>query len=219
MYQFCIFDLDGTLLDTTRALQKATNLTMARFGLGPLTMDQIKSIVGDGYKKQMERALKLCGDEGLRRYEEALAVYMEVFGENCMYQVAPYEGIRELLKAISENGMKAAVFSNKPHAQTVENITGIFGKDAFAVIRGQQEDTPKKPDPAGVFAIMKELGAAPENCLYFGDTGTDMQTGKNAGIDTVGVLWGFRGREELEQYFPEYIITRPEEGIRIFCKK
>ncbi len=217
MYKYCIFDLDGTLLDTTRALQKATNLTMERFGLGPLTEAQIKRIVGDGYKKQMERALKLCGDTKLKHYEEALSVYMEIFGENCMYQVTPYEGVWELLKAIRENEMKAAVFSNKPHVQTVENITGIFGKDVFAVIRGQKEGTPKKPDPTGVFAIMEELGAAPENCLYFGDTGTDMQTGKNAGIDTVGVLWGFREREELEQFSPKYIISRPEEGIGIFC--
>lgn len=215
MYKCCIFDLDGTLLNTVKALQKATNLTMERFGLGELSEEQIKSIVGDGYKTQMERALKLCGDKELIHYEEALTAYMEIFGKHCMYQVAPYDGILTLLQKIREKGLKTAVFSNKPHAQTVENITGLFGRDAFDAVRGQQEGIPKKPAPDGVFCIMEELGVKPEECLYFGDTGTDMQTGKNAGLDTVGVLWGFRGREELESYSPEYLIEKPEEAIRI----
>ena len=139
MYKCCIFDLDGTLLNTIKALQKATNLTMERFGLGPLSEEQIQSIVGDGYKMQMERALKLCGDKDLIHYEEALPAYMEIFGKHCMYQVAPYDGILQLLQAIKERRMKAAVFSNKPHAQTVENITGIFGSGMFDLVRGQQE--------------------------------------------------------------------------------
>ncbi len=215
MYKCCIFDLDGTLLNTVKALQKATNLTMERFGLGELSEEQIKSIVGDGYKTQMERALKLCGDKELIHYEEALTAYMEIFGKHCMYQVAPYDGILTLLQKIREKGLKTAVFSNKPHAQTVENITGLFGREAFDTVRGQQEGIPKKPAPDGVFLIMKELGVKPEECLYFGDTGTDMQTGKNAGLDTVGVLWGFRRREELESYSPRYLIEKPEEAIRI----
>lgn len=213
MYKCCIFDLDGTLLNTIKALQKATNLTMERFGLGPLSEDQIQSIVGDGYKMQMERALKLCGDKDLVHYEEALPAYMEIFGKHCMYQVAPYDGILQLLQAIKERHIKAAVFSNKPHVQTVENITGIFGNGMFDLVRGQQEGVPKKPDPTGVYLIMEELGVTLGECLYFGDTGTDMQTGKNAGLDTVGVLWGFRKREELEQFSPEYLIETPQEAI------
>ncbi|MGI5945771.1 MAG: HAD family hydrolase [Lachnospiraceae bacterium] len=213
MYKCCIFDLDGTLLNTIKALQKATNLTMERFGLGPLSEDQIQSIVGDGYKMQMKRALKLCGDKDLVHYEEALPAYMEIFGKHCMYQVAPYDGILQLLQAIKERRIKAAVFSNKPHVQTVENITGIFGSGMFDLVRGQQEGVPKKPDPAGVYLIMEELGVTPGECLYFGDTGTDMQTGKNAGLDTVGVLWGFRKREELELFSPEYLIETPQEAI------
>ena len=213
MYKCCIFDLDGTLLNTIKALQKATNLTMERFGLGPLSEEQIQSIVGDGYKMQMERALKLCGDKDLIHYEEALPAYMEIFGKHCMYQVAPYDGILQLLQAIKERRMKAAVFSNKPHAQTVENITGIFGSGMFDLVRGQQEGVPKKPDPAGVYLIMKELGVTSGECLYVGDTGTDMQTGKNAGLDTAGVLWGFRKREELERFSPKYLIETPQEAI------
>lgn len=213
MYKCCIFDLDGTLLNTVKALQKATNLTMERFGLGPLSEEQIQSIVGDGYKMQMERALKLCGDKDLAHYEEALPAYLEIFGKHCMYQVAPYDGILQLLQAMKERRIKTAVFSNKPHVQTVENIIGIFGSGTFDLVRGQKEGVPKKPDPAGIYLIMKELGVTSEECLYFGDTGTDMQTGKNAGLDTVGVLWGFRKKEELEAFSPKYLIETPQEAI------
>ena len=215
MYRCCIFDLDGTLLNTTRALLRSTNLTLERLGLSSLTMDQIMKIVGDGYKTQMERALKLAGDEALTRYQDALRIYMEVFPENCMYQVAPYDGIPELLRFLKDNGIKRAVFSNKPHEQAVKNIEGIFGAEMFDVIQGQTEEIPKKPDPEGVFVILKKLGERPEDCLYFGDTNTDMRTGANAGVDTAGVLWGFRGREELEAFHPRYLIERPEDAIPI----
>ncbi len=219
MYRCCIFDLDGTLLNTTHALLRSTNLTLERLGLSPLTIDQIMKIVGDGYKTQMERALKLAGDEQLTHYEEALKTYLEVFPENCMYQVAPYNGILGLLWYLKETGVKTAVFSNKPHEQTVANIKGIFGASAFDVIQGQKEGIPKKPDPAGIFAIMETLGVTPEECLYFGDTNTDMQTGANAGIDTVGVLWGFRSREELEAFQPKFLIEHPEEAVAIINSK
>lgn len=101
MYKCCIFDLDGTLLNTIKALQKATNLTMERFGLGPLSEEQIQSIVGDGYKMQMERALKLCGDKDLIHYEEALPAYMEIFGKHCMY--VPGSAIRWDFTAFAGN--------------------------------------------------------------------------------------------------------------------
>lgn len=215
MYRCCIFDLDGTLLNTTHALLRSTNLTLERLGFSCLTMDQIMKIVGDGYKTQMERALKLAGDEELTHYQDALRIYMEVFSENCMYQVAPYEGIPELLRFLKESRIRTAVFSNKPHGQTVRNIEGIFGMEIFDVIQGQTEEIPKKPDPTGVFEILKKLKAEPEECLYFGDTNTDMRTGANAGVDTAGVLWGFRGREELEAFHPRYLIQRPEDAIPI----
>ena len=215
MYRCCIFDLDGTLLDTTHALQRSTNLTLRRLGLPALTLEQIKQIVGDGYRTQMERALKLAGDGKLTYYEDALKIYMEVFPENCMYQVAPYDGILELLAFLKKHSIKTAVFSNKPHSQAVKNIEGVFGEGAFDQIQGQEDAIPKKPDPAGVFAILKRLGETPESCLYFGDTNTDMKTGMNAGVDTVGVLWGFRGKEELEAFCPKYLIAQPQEAIGI----
>ena len=163
MYRLCIFDLDGTLLNTIGALTYATNLTLDRFGLSHVTPEQIRRIVGDGYRTQMERALRLAGDEALRHYEASLPVYMEYFATYCMKDVAPYDGIPHLLRFLKEKGIRTAVFSNKPHAQAVENIEAIFGAGYFDAVRGEQPGVPKKPDPAGALLICRELGEKPES--------------------------------------------------------
>ena len=129
------------------------------------------------------------------------------------------DGIRELLASLKEMGVHVAVLSNKPHEQAIMNIETFFGKGYFDVVRGEQAGTPKKPAPDGAFAICRELGIKQEECLYLGDTNTDMETGLNAGMDTVGVLWGFRNREELEGCHPQYIVAHPSEVAEIVKKK
>lgn len=211
MYRLCIFDLDGTLLNTISALTYTTNETLKAFGLSGIVPEQTKHMVGDGYKKQMERALVACGDTALVHYEEALPLYMENFAKYCMKDVVPYDGISHMLAFVKEKGIKIAVYSNKPHPQAVENIESIFGKGYFDCVRGESEGIPKKPAPDGALLICRELGITPSDCLYLGDTNTDMKTGIAAGMDTVGVTWGFRDREELMEFKPKYIVDHPEE--------
>lgn len=218
MIRCCIFDLDGTLLNTLEALTYTTNLTLEHFGLPGVDEAHIREFVGDGYKLLMERALKYSGDEKLEHYEESLKVYTELFAKHCMYQVKPYDGITELLEHLKKRGIKIAVLSNKPHERTVENIETIFGRGYFDFVAGEQPGIPKKPDPAGVNRILKEFGEAPEHCLYFGDTNTDMLTGIGAGLHTVGVAWGFRGRKELESFHPEWVIDHPREVFEDILK-
>ena len=209
MIRCCIFDLDGTLLNTLDALTYTTNLTLKEFGYGPVDPEHIKQFVGDGYRMQVKRALQYSGDRELLHYEEALSAYMRLFAEHCLYHVRPYEGIPELLEALKAQGIRIAVLSNKPHARTVENIEAVFGKDYFDIVAGQKDDVPKKPDPSGALKAAKICGADPSECLYFGDTNTDMKTGKNAKMTTVGVLWGCRGREELAAFQPEFLLEKP----------
>ena len=102
-----------------------------------------------------------------------------------------------------------AILSNKPHFATCGVITSLFGEGYFDCVYGQREDVPIKPDPTAVLGIMQELNATPEQCLYIGDTGTDMKTGKNAKLCTVGVTWGFRGKDELIQNGADMIIDTP----------
>lgn len=212
-YQCLIFDLDGTLVNSIHALTYCTNQSLARFGLGPVTEEQMMTIVGDGYKMQMRRSLLASGDNELTHYEEILPVYLEVFSKNCNYRMHAYEGIPELLSWAKERGLRLAVVSNKPHAQAVETVEYVFGKGYFDEIIGEREGIPKKPDPTGALTAAGTLGAEPSQCLYFGDTNTDMKTGKNAGMTTVGVLWGFRSREELASLGPDYLIEKPQEII------
>lgn len=211
MIRCCIFDLDGTLLDTLDALTYTTNLVLEHFGYGPVDREHVKQFVGDGYKMLMERALRFCGDEGLIHYEESLSVYTELFAKHSMYHVRPYDGIPELLEALKEKGIKIAVLSNKPHPRTVENIETVFGTGYFDYVAGEQPGVPRKPDPAGVKLILDKFGFQPQECLYFGDTNTDMKTGLGAGLVTAGVTWGFRNREELLSFHPQFVIDQPLE--------
>ena len=214
MIRCCIFDLDGTLLNTLDALTYTTNLTLKEFGYGPVDPEHIKQFVGDGYRMQMKRALMYSGDKELLHYEEALSAYTRLFAEHCLYHVRPYEGIPELLQELKARGIRIAVLSNKPHARTVENIEAVFGKGYFDIVAGQKDDVPKKPDPSGALKAAKLCGADPSECLYFGDTNTDMKTGKNAKMTTVGVLWGFRGREELAAFHPEFLLEKPQDILK-----
>lgn len=218
MYRCCIFDLDGTLINTIYALTKTINLTLNEFGFPPVKEENTKVFVGDGYKKFVERALIYSGDRELVHYEAALKAYSRFFRENCLYRIGAYDGIRELLAYLKSHGIKIAVLSNKSHEQAVENIETVFGKGYFDVIAGEKEGIRRKPDPAGVYAVLDELGMKAEDGLYLGDTNTDMKTGAAAGMDTAGVTWGFRDRSELEAYHPSYIVDDPREVIKIIEK-
>lgn len=217
MIRAAIFDLDGTLLNTLDALTYCTNETLVRMGYGEnrITQADTRRIVGDGYRMQMTRALKLVGGDAPERLEEACRIYMEVFSKNCTRNVRPFEGIPELLAKLQGAGIKIACFSNKPDAQAVENIETIFGKGYFDAIRGERQGTPKKPDPAGALRIAETLHVSPDECIYLGDTNTDMQTGANAKMTTIGVLWGYRDREELAAFHPAYLVETPAEVLPI----
>lgn len=211
MKKAVIFDLDGTLSDSIASIKYCGDAALEPLGFGPFGVDQYKYFVGDGAANLIRRALAAAGDMNLTHFEETFARYKEIFRENCMYQVKPYEGILELLAALKSEGKKTAVLSNKPHVETVRVIETLFGRDCFDVVQGQQEGLALKPSPEGVFRILDQLELKPEELVYLGDTATDMQTGKSAGAFTVGALWGFRDRAELEQGGADAIIGHPLE--------
>lgn len=209
MKKAVVFDLDGTLSNSIESLKYCGDRAVEPFGCGPFTEEQYKYFVGDGSANLIKRCLAAGGEEKLVYFDQAFALYQEIFREHCMYHVRPYDGIRELLGALKERGVKLAVLSNKPHAETVNVIEALFGKDYFDVIQGQQEGVAIKPSPEGVFLVLDRLGVKAEDILYLGDTATDMRTGKGAGAFTVGALWGFRKREELEENQADAIIENP----------
>ena len=206
MKKAVIFDLDGTLSDTIASIKYCGDKTFAAFGYGPFTEQQYKYFVGDGAANLVRRALAAGGDRELVNFQEAFELYKEIFRENCMYQVKPYDGILQLLDSLKEQGVKLAVLSNKPHAETVSVVETLFGRECFDCIQGQKADVAIKPSPEGVYQILNQLKVKGADILYLGDTATDMKTGKNAGVLTVGALWGFRDRAELKEGGADAII-------------
>lgn len=210
----CIFDLDGTLTDTLESLAYSVKETLREMGLAEITTEQCRKFVGDGAKVLMERALKAAGEQDLSRLEESLSIYRRIFDANCTYHVTPYQGIFPVLEQLRKAGVRLAVLSNKPHEQAVKVVREIFGAGVFDYVSGQQEKIRKKPDPAGVRHIMEILQVRPEDCLYVGDSEVDVQTGRNAGVKTVTVTWGFRTREELKSAGAGTLIESPDELLQ-----
>lgn len=211
MYRCCIFDLDGTIINTILSMQYSISRTMEAFGYAPIDEVHTRLFVGDGYKKLVERSLLYSGDKDLVHYEKALTVYNDIFKDNCLYQIKPYEGLPETLKYLKEKGMKLGVVTNKGHDRAIECVEAVYGKDFFDLITGEGNGVKCKPDPSGALMTAAYFKSEPSECLYFGDTNTDMQTGINAGMDTVAVTWGFRDREELAAFQPKYILDHPWE--------
>ena len=211
MKKAVIFDLDGTLADSLESIWYCANYAIGTCGFDPIPLEKYNLFVGDGADTLMKRCLAYSGDMEGEYFEKAFLRYQLFFKEHCMYHVKPYEGIPETLDALKKAGIKIAVFSNKPHERTVDVVETLFGKGYFDEILGQADGRPKKPSPNGVFELAKKLDVEVQDIAYVGDTSTDMMTGKSAGAWTIGVLWGFRGRDELEKYKADVIIDEPSD--------
>lgn len=210
----CIFDLDGTLTNTLESMTYSVNLTLKEMGLSRITKDQCRMFVGNGARVLIEESLKVSGDPKASRIEEGMKIYGRIFDQNCTYHVTPYEGIPEMLKALKDRGIHLAVLSNKPDRQTVKVVKEIFGDNIFDYAQGQKDGIRRKPAPDGVWYLMEQMQVSKEECLYIGDSEVDAATGKNAGLKTIGVLWGFRDRKTLETAGADHLIERPEELLQ-----
>lgn len=207
----CIFDLDGTLTNTLESLTYSVNLTLKEMHLPPITMDQCRMFVGEGARKLMERTLAACGDGRLERLDEAMDIYGRIFHDNCTYHVTPYEGITEMLHELKKMQIRLAVLSNKPHDQAVDVVSRFFEEGIFDYVQGQSDKLPRKPDPAGVWYLIEKMGLKKEECLYIGDSETDVETARAAGVTELAATWGFRSRKMLEQAGARILIDKPEE--------
>lgn len=204
MKKLCIFDLDGTLLNTLDSIAYYVNDTMKHFGLPVIETEKIRTFVGNGAKNLISRSLRYNGSE--LDAEKVLSVYIEKYNSDALYLVKPYEGIPELLSKLRENGVTLSVLSNKPHSSTSIMIDKIFGKDLFSVVRGPYNNEKVKPDPAVANEIAK--GFEKENCFFIGDSDVDIKTGRNALMHTIGVTWGFRDRDVLKNAGAEKIVSK-----------
>ena len=209
MIKLCIFDLDGTVLDTVHTIAYYGNYALQKNGIEPIDDEEYKYFAGNGAVNLIKRALRFRNCLTDEIFEKVFTDYNTAYNADTSYLTVPFDGIRETLDAMKSMGIRMAILSNKPHFATCGVITSLFGEGYFDCVYGQREDVPIKPDPTAVLRIMSELGARAEDCLYIGDTGTDMKTGKNAKLCTVGVTWGFRTKDELLQNGADRIIDEP----------
>ena len=215
MYETIIFDLDGTLLDTLDDLWAATNAALSAYGLKERSREEVRSFVGNGIAKLMQRAI---GRENYSEFDGALDALKRYYGEHCMDKTKPYEGIIPLLEALKERGIKTAVESNKADF-AVKILAEEYFKGLITEAVGENEAAGirKKPAPDSLFAVMEKLNAKRETTLYVGDSEVDIQTAQNAGVACVSVTWGFKDREFLIGNGATTLVDTPSEILK-YCK-
>ena len=192
MIKSIIFDLDGTLLDTIEDLANACNYVLTTLGYKTHEVYKYKTFVGNGRYKLVERMLPE-GNKDNETIEKALKLFDEYYEEHMVDMTKPYAGIIEMLEELILKNIKIAVVSNKPHEFTTEVVKNYFG-ERFEIVYGHRKNTAEKPDPSSVLEVIENFKVKKEECLYIGDSEIDINTAKNAGVKSVGVEWGFRGR-------------------------
>lgn len=215
-YQAVLFDLDGTLLDTLDDLATAANRALTARGLPVHPVDAYRYFVGEGVRTLAERILP----EALRlpaMVEEIVSAFQKEYANNWHDRTLPYPGIAPLLDRLTADGLRLCILSNKPDAFTRLCVQRLLPQWTFEPLWGQRPEIPKKPDPAAALEIARLLGLTPSDILYVGDTAIDMQTARAAGMDAVGVLWGFRTAAELQGAGAHYLIAQPGELLPILA--
>ncbi|HAQ55791.1 MAG TPA: hypothetical protein DCR44_00025 [Acholeplasmatales bacterium] len=209
-----IFDLDGTLLDTIEDIADSMNRALFYFGLKSYDVAAYKRFVGRGVDHLVDAVLDGTGMTG-KTWNAVRRMYLKTYAEWQRRKTRPYPGIVETVAALNAAGIACNVLSNKPDVDTNAVIEHYFAPDTFVHVVGQKPGYPVKPDPRSANEIISALGLATDEILYVGDTGTDMETAKNAGLVSVGVLWGFRDASELRESGAVHIIARPAELINL----
>lgn len=210
MTKLAIFDLDGTLLNTVEDLGNATNYALTQCGFPIHPTDAYYQMVGRGIYNLFRAAIpsEYATEDNVQRMASYFIPYYDTHKCDC---TRPYDGIPEMLKTITDRGVRLAVASNKYQDGAEKLVHHFFGEYDFVKILGQRDGQPIKPDPAIVDQILADVPkVAKEQVVYVGDSNVDMQTGANAQVRTIGVTWGFRSKEELAAYTPSAIVDTPE---------
>ena len=212
--KLAIFDLDGTLLDTIGDLAASCDAVMQMNGLPQHTTDEYRQMVGRGILRLVEAAIpkQMRSPEYVEKVRRDFVAY---YLDHIDLHTHPYNGIPELINAMTERGVKIAVASNKFQAGTERLIRSFFPGVEFVAVLGQRVGVPLKPDPQIDLEIIEAAGVEPSETLHIGDSGVDMQTAHAAGVRAVGVTWGFRSREELAESGADVIVDHPEEILNL----
>ena len=216
MYRNVIFDLDGTLLNTLDDLGDAGNYACRQMGWPEHSIEAYKYFVGNGMEKLVERFTP----EACRTPQQLKAVYdifMPYYNEHKEDKTVPYTGIPELLARLKNEGVQIAVLTNKAHHLAGPVMERYF-PGMFPFVQGALPGKPTKPDPTLLHELMERMGAGEEDTLFVGDSNVDIRTAKNGGLTGCGVLWGFRGREELLTEGADHLVETADELAELILR-
>lgn len=209
-----IFDLDGTLLNTLVDLKNATNYVLEEYGYPQKTLEEVRMAVGNGVAKLIERVIP----EGISNpdYQGCLDTFRKHYSEHLKDNTAPYPGIMELLQELKAKKYSTGIVSNKFDA-AVKELKEDYFREVIDVAIGESANVRKKPAPDCVYKAMEELHCVKEKTIYVGDSDVDVATAHNSGLPCVGVTWGFRDRDVLEQAGADVIIDNPMELFSVLA--
>ena len=213
MTKLLIYDLDGTLIDSAQDIANAVNWTLKEMGLRRLSLDEIRSFIGTGVEELMRRTLDeaLSGEKTLGEENEVAALlerssqlYRSHYASHLLDETQLYPSVRMVLEYFKDR--KQAVITNKPEGFSRKILRGLGIDSYFFRVIGGDQAFPKKPAPAAVLEIVGSAGIGPAEAVLIGDSAIDIETGKNAGVKTVAVTYGFRSRPEIERAQPDLIV-------------
>ncbi len=215
-YSGIIFDLDGTLLDTLADIARAMNRVLRSHGFAEREVPEYRSMVGWGLEELTRRALPAEHTEGSGRQNNGLVAqcYQEVvsaYAAAPVVETEPFDGVPEVLRELHEAGVPLAVLSNKHDELVTTIVAQTLGLQCFRVVGGARDGVPKKPHQEAAHRIARELGVAPEETVFVGDSGVDIETARRAGMIAAAVTWGIAPREELKSAGPDILLEQPTE--------
>lgn len=208
----CIFDLDGTLLDTLEDLANSCNAALCAVGLPERSLDEVRAFVGNGVRKLMTRAVPPASDQAT--IDAAYAAFLPIYDREKAHHTRPYDGIAETVQALRARGIQCAVLSNKDDA-AVRALCAQYFPGLFAWTQGMRDGIRPKPAPDALEAICQAMGIAISEAVYIGDSEVDVQTAAACGMSLVAVTWGFRTAEALRQAGATTLIDRPQELLTV----
>jgi phosphoglycolate phosphatase len=210
-----IFDLDGTLVNSLEDIADSMNTVLQKFNFPVHDVQTYKQFVGHGIRNLIIKALPEA-ERNEASIEKCQNLMLDTYRTNCLNKTRPYDGITELLDTLTSRNLKLAVFSNKTDEFTKKVVQALLPKWRFEAVIGLSNEAHKKPNPSIALQISRMFDLNPDEIIYAGDSAVDMQTANNAGMYAVGVLWGFREKEELLSSGARYLLDHPLDLLKIF---
>ena len=217
MIKLIVYDLDGTLIDSRRDIANAVNGTLEELGLKSLPAEEIARFVGSGVTHLMGQVLKIVGagrPQGVAPtiLKRSIKLFRRRHAEHLLDETRLYPSVIKVLEFFKAR--KQAVITNKPEDFSVTILRGLGVASYFFRIVGGDRGFPKKPDPGSLQELLHSVGSAPEETVLVGDSAIDIETGKNAGVKTVAVTYGFGKQDEIKKSQPDFLLADLEELTR-----